>query len=94
MLRRRLFFGNTILEERERRGVILDLLLVTTLTCARLRGHSSVGRAVALQAIGQGFESPCLQLLRRAVVAAVCDRCRFSRNSNLGPVAQLVRACA
>ncbi len=28
---------------------------------AQHRGHSSVGRAVALQAIGQGFESPCLQ---------------------------------
>ena len=27
------------------------------------RGHSSVGRAVALQAIGLGFESPCLQVL-------------------------------
>ena len=27
---------------------------------AQHRGHSSVGRAVALQAIGQGFESPCL----------------------------------
>jgi hypothetical protein len=26
-----------------------------------LRGYSSVGRAVALQAIGQGFESPYLQ---------------------------------
>ncbi len=31
----------------------------TILPCAA-RGHSSVGRAVALQAIGQGFESPCL----------------------------------
>ena len=27
----------------------------------KLRGYSSVGRAVALQAIGQGFESPYLQ---------------------------------
>ena len=29
---------------------------------AGLRGYSSVGRAVALQAIGQGFESPYLQI--------------------------------
>ena len=29
----------------------------------KLRGYSSVGRAVALQAIGQGFESPYLQTL-------------------------------
>src|SRR5271166_926076 len=27
----------------------------------KVRGYSSVGRAVALQAIGQGFESPYLQ---------------------------------
>jgi hypothetical protein len=29
----------------------------------KFRGYSSVGRAVALQAIGQGFESPYLQTL-------------------------------
>ena len=29
-------------------------------------GHSSVGRAVALQAIGLGFESPCLQIEKRS----------------------------
>jgi hypothetical protein len=29
----------------------------------KFRGYSSVGRAVALQAIGQGFESPYLQIL-------------------------------
>ena len=47
--------------KKEKDGVsLLDLLLVNALKCARLRGHSSVGRAVALQAIGQGFESPCL----------------------------------
>jgi hypothetical protein len=45
-----------------------------------IRGHSSVGRAVALQAIGQGFESPCLQ----------ASAPQFAS----GPVAQLVRACA
>jgi hypothetical protein len=27
------------------------------------RGHSSVGRAPALQAGSQGFESPCLQII-------------------------------
>ena len=36
------------------------------------RGHSSVGRAPALQAGSQGFESPCLHLFR----FAICD-CRF-----------------
>jgi hypothetical protein len=34
------------------------------------RGYSSAGRAVALQAIGQGFESPYLQLKRRERVSA------------------------
>jgi hypothetical protein len=29
-----------------------------------VRGHSSVGRAPALQAGSQGFESPCLQSLK------------------------------
>ena len=32
----------------------------TEVTLLKQRGHSSVGRAVALQAIGLGFESPCL----------------------------------
>lgn len=26
-------------------------------------GHSSDGRAIALQAMGQGFDSPCLHML-------------------------------
>jgi hypothetical protein len=43
-------------------------------------GCSSVGRAVALQAIGREFESP--QLHQPKAVSLV------------GPVAQLVRACA
>ena len=46
----------------------------------KLRGYSSVGRAVALQAIGQGFESPYLHSL--------------PLEPDFGPVAQLVRACA
>jgi hypothetical protein len=41
-------------------------------TICRPRGHSSVGRAVALQAIGQGFESPCLQALPRVWTPRVC----------------------
>ena len=45
-------------------------------------GCSSVGRAVALQAIGQEFESPQLHQLISPALA--CD----------GRVAQLVRACA
>src|ERR1700694_5882385 len=32
--------------------------------CNFRRGHSSVGRAPALQAGSQGFESPCLQSLQ------------------------------
>jgi hypothetical protein len=31
------------------------------------RGHSSVGRAPALQAGSQGFESPCLQFIQRLI---------------------------
>gem|GEM_PF-6901092 len=48
------------------------------------RGHSSAGRAAALQAVGQGFESPCLH--QHAVGP--------KRRDCIGPVAQLVRACA
>ena len=47
------------------------------------RGLSSVGRAVALQAIGQGFEPPSLHLR----LASDQDK-----EKSLGPVAQLVRA--
>ena len=47
-------------------------------------GCSSVGRAVALQAIGQEFESP--QLHQRALMLDCMAR--------FGRVAQLVRACA
>ena len=36
-----------------------------------LRGHSSVGRAPALQAGSQGFESPCLQSMLAAVAKSV-----------------------
>ena len=50
------------------------------------RGHSSVGRAPALQAGCQGFESPCLHAKRDLVYT-------LSQLSK-GPVAQLVRACA
>src|SRR6266705_6586990 len=39
-----------------------------------LRGHSSVGRAPALQAGSQGFESPCLQPWLAAV--AESEDCR------------------
>src|SRR5437764_15225732 len=41
---------------RSRARDFIDVLLV--------RGHSSVGRAPALQAGSQGFESPCLQSLQ------------------------------
>src|SRR5689334_7506959 len=44
----------------------------------RAWGYSSVGRAVALHATGQGFESPCLhQLIEPAasVFEAVCVSC-------------------
>ena len=44
-------------------------------------GCSSVGRAVALQAIGQEFDSPQLHQSEK-------------RSIQIGPVAQLVRACA
>ena len=61
---------------------------------SRERGYSSVGRAVALQAIGQGFESPCLH----PPCLAFLFSCHFSFESKesqeIGPVAQLVRACA
>ena len=39
-----------------------DSRRVIPLLTSTLRGHSSVGRAVALQAIGQGFDSPCLHV--------------------------------
>src|SRR3954467_372894 len=35
------------------------------------RGHSSVGRAPALQAGSQGFESPCLQSTLAAVAESI-----------------------
>ena len=41
-----------------------------------LRGHSSVGRAPALQAGSQGFESPCLQSLK-GVEAKSAIRAQF-----------------
>ena len=52
-----------------------------------LRGHSSVGRAPALQAGCQGFESPCLQ----SSLAAVAERedCRARSLDEGGPL----RAC-
>src|SRR5687767_2071068 len=37
-------------------------------------GHSSVGRAVALQAIGLGFESPCLHQAQRGRAAKIKGR--------------------
>src|SRR5436190_16239202 len=40
------------------------------------RGHSSVGRAPALQAGSQGFESPCLQSLK-GVEAKSNNRAHF-----------------
>src|SRR2546427_12412811 len=67
-------------------------------------GCSSVGRAVALQAIGQEFESPQLHQTaweRQSVErAAVRDMPRSTgtnapmRRRGSGRVAQLVRACA
>jgi hypothetical protein len=66
-------------------------------------GHSSVGRAPALQAGSQGFESPCLQLFWKPDFGLRKDKAVFSSLSGFGypkseihsgPVAQLVRACA
>jgi hypothetical protein len=88
--------------------------LIRQLPDWKFRGYSSVGRAVALQAIGQGFESPYLQTLplrlepRGGKVSpdpGLGDGCLMrlpqskTRESDLlepviGPVAQLVRACA
>jgi hypothetical protein len=75
-----------------------------------LRGYSSVGRAVALQAIGQGFESPYLQSFffragtgqrkirsaRPSIGKGEVSPTKVSEafQPDLGPVAQLVRACA
>ena len=49
---------------RPRVGQLLPLAFPSTLNhqlSTFFRGHSSVGRAPALQAGSQGFESPCLQ---------------------------------
>jgi hypothetical protein len=65
----RLFSENERIWKKEK-GATLDPIASRRLSSpdggipycrAQHRGHSSVGRAVALQAIGQGFESPCLQ---------------------------------
>ena len=45
--------------------VTFPVLTLVTGVKAFPRGYSSAGRAVALQAIGQGFESPYLQLKPR-----------------------------
>ena len=54
-------------------------------------GCSSVGRAVALQAIGQEFESP--QLHQTGILSNETEFVAAEIPEN-GPVAQLVRACA
>ena len=56
-----------------------------------LGGCSSVGRAVALQAIGQEFDSPQLHHFK---LEQNMGRIRKSFRNDFGPVAQLVRACA
>src|SRR5438552_15188215 len=48
------------------------------------RGHSSVGRAPALQAGSQGFESPCLQSSLAAV--AESEDCRAVASAKADPV--------
>ena len=48
------------------RSVFFRLLFPQLSTINFLRGHSSVGRAPALQAGSQGFESPCLQSFEEA----------------------------
>ncbi len=77
-------------------------LVIHTLKSAFRGGHSSVGRAPALQAGCQGFESPCLHIISAAWVrrekrdfrgCAAAD-CRLQTLTLSGPVAQLVRACA
>ena len=62
------------------------------------RGCSSVGRAVALQAIGREFESPQLHQPSlagaRAAAGTPTGRVRHGAERDGGRVAQLVRACA
>ncbi len=58
-VRRRLVLCKHYFGKKEKDGVSLTSALAREKIFLR-RGHSSVGRAVALQAIGQGFESPCL----------------------------------
>ena len=52
-----------------------------------IRGHSSVGRAVALQAIGLGFDSPCLHCqspsLTLLLTASVTSSRREKRKTTL-----------
>ena len=55
-------------------------------------GCSSVGRAVALQAIGQEFESP--QLHQTEISNLQEFEVSTAGYARLGRVAQLVRACA
>jgi hypothetical protein len=67
-------------------------------------GYSSVGRAVALQAIGLGFESPCLHQINQKVglgspIASYIKPGTLTAGWRISPVftgrvAQLVRACA
>jgi hypothetical protein len=40
------------------------------------RGYSSAGRAVALQAIGQGFESPYLQIFAEGEIGPLAGSSR------------------
>ena len=59
----KLFHTKTVAEHC--RQVALNLQsAIRNLQSAIPRGHSSVGRAPALQAGSQGFESPCLQSLQ------------------------------
>ena len=50
-----------------------------------LRGHSSVGRAPALQAGSQGFESPCLQSTLAAIAKSVDCRAVALAKADLRP---------
>src|SRR3954462_3089980 len=56
----------------------------TTLGSFSSRGHSSVGRAPALQAGCQGFESPCLHFFVRREIRNANARYRLRRNERLG----------
>ena len=95
------WFRDRTLSGAEPEALLLFLWhLAFSLHPSLVRGCSSVGRAVALQAIGQEFESPQLHQLPNAgggVRNAECSQFRTPHSEfriRNGRVAQLVRARA